>query len=965
MAEDDRRRCAPGQRWISNTEPELGLGIVFEVADRRVVVTFPAGNERRTYVLDNAPLTRVRYRVADRVRGEDGTEVIVSEIIERDSCLVYRGLTALGGSAELHEIDLDSFVQFSQPLDRLLLGHFDKNARCALRGTTLLHRHRLQTSAACGLLGPRVQLLPHQFYIAHEVAARHAPRVLLADEVGLGKTIEAGLILHRLLYTGRARRALILVPDHLVHQWLVEMRRRFNLDVSIIDAEVAEELEASGEPNPFDSAQIVLAPLSFLADDETRLRQACDAGWDLTIVDEAHHLAWDESAPSAAFTAVSRLSEHSDGLLLLTATPQQLGVAGHFARLVLLDPHRYTSLEEYLAEEARYAEISTLVGSLVDDHSDDHSDDQGDGGDDRADGEPDDALLERVAAYLGAERVAAIRADRGPETARRLVAELLDHHGTGRVLFRNCRDNIAGFPERRLDPVALPLPAAWRGVPALPAPAQLTPERGRDESWLGLDPRAAWLNDWLKQHRGDKTLIICASAETAQDLEAWLRLRQGHRTAVFHEDMDLIQRDRAAAYFADPEEDAQALVCSEIGSEGRNFQFARHLVLFDLPLNPDLLEQRIGRLDRIGQRHAVEIHVPYLEGTAAAVLLRWLHEGIDAFERICPAAAALFDEFRDDLLAAMAAPDDAAAIESLVQRTAARAAELHALMQRGRDRLLELNSFDAGRAASIIAAVNDAERGDELREYMDRVFDEFGVEHEDHGADSRVLQPGDHMSCEAFPGLPDGGLTVTFDRDEAQGRDDMQFLTWEHPMVSGAMDMVLGGEFGNAGFGVMRHPEIAAGELLVECLFALVCPAPAELRIEQYLAESVIRLVIGAAGEDVGNSVPRAWLDGAVREVPPATAQKVISRMGAQIEQQAELAKHMAEAAQERIVDAALGRMRERIDGERERLRQLAARNPAVRSEEIDYFERLGAECERYLRAGQVKLDAVRVVVAT
>ena len=93
--------CQPGQRWISNTEPELGLGIVYEVAGRRVVMSFPAGDERRTYALDNAPLTRVRYRIADRVRTEDGRELIVSEHLEVEGCIVYRGINVEGRAAEV------------------------------------------------------------------------------------------------------------------------------------------------------------------------------------------------------------------------------------------------------------------------------------------------------------------------------------------------------------------------------------------------------------------------------------------------------------------------------------------------------------------------------------------------------------------------------------------------------------------------------------------------------------------------------------------------------------------------------------------------------------------------------------------------------------------------------------------------------------------------------------------------
>ena len=109
-------------------------------------------------------------------------------------------------------------------------------------------------------------------------------------------------------------------------------------------------------------------------------------------------------------------------------------------------------------------------------------------------------------------------------------------------------------------------------------------------------------------------------------LENTLRTREGIRCTVFHEGMSLLERDKSAAYFADPDTGAQVMLCSEIGSEGRNFQFSHHLVLFDLPLNPDLLEQRIGRLDRIGQKNVVQIHVPYLQDTPQRTLIRWYHE---------------------------------------------------------------------------------------------------------------------------------------------------------------------------------------------------------------------------------------------------------------------------------------------------------------------------------------------------
>lgn len=114
----------------------------------------------------------------------------------------------------------------------------------------------------------------------------------------------------------------------------------------------------------------------------------------------------------------------------------------------------------------------------------------------------------------------------------------------------------------------------------------------------------------MKNHRDEKILVICKQADTAIQLEQVLREKEAIRSAVFHEKMSIVERDKASAYFAQQEDGAQVLISSSIGSEGRNFQFARRLVLFNLPDNPDLLEQSIGRLDRIGQKHDIEIYVP-------------------------------------------------------------------------------------------------------------------------------------------------------------------------------------------------------------------------------------------------------------------------------------------------------------------------------------------------------------------
>jgi ATP-dependent helicase HepA len=953
-----------GQRWVSNTESELGLGIVVEFADRRVTVSFPAAGERRVYASDNAPLSRVMYEIGETITHENGSSLEITERHEANGCIIYIGHDANGESAVLPELDLDSFVQFSWPLDRLFAGQIDKNATYLLRTESLAHQHRRASSGAFGLTGPRVQLLPHQFYIAKQVSARHHPRVLLADEVGLGKTIEAGLILHQQLLSGSVNRVLIVVPDSLIHQWLVEMLRRFNLHFTILDEETCaaiEEFDDEDDPddeieNPFESAQLVLAGLSLLVDQPERQAQALAASWDLMVVDEAHHLSWNETQASPAYHAIEALARHAAGLILITATPEQLGVEGHFARLRLLDPDRYHSLASFRAEEENYRPIADIVHELLKP--------------DAASTFPNDLELQgSLAAFLGPDEVAEIGAAETAERGKllsRAIQNLLDRHGTGRVLYRNCRDAVPGFPERELHSHPLTAPDAYLArVDQASTTELLNPELILGESWLASDPRVAWLEKWLIANRPTKTLVICALASTAVALEEHLSVRCGIRSAAFHEGLGLVARDRAAAYFADEQENAEVLVCSEIGSEGRNFQFAHRLVLFDLPLNPDLLEQRIGRLDRIGQRHAVQIHVPYFVGAASEVLLNWYHRGLDSIEHVFPAGRVLYHEFENSLEESLQSPSDAATVDKLIEDTRVAGLAAREALRLGRDRLVELNSHDPEMARSVIAEVNESTRKLELADYMDRVFDFFGVDQQVHGLLSVVVHPGDHMLAHNFPGLPEGGITGTYDRVEALAKEDMHFLTWEHPMVTGAMDMMISGEFGNATLCSMKAPFLKPGTLILEALFVVSCAAPKRLQVQRYIPQGTIRIVVDRENKNLTSILTSERLNPMVEALKRRVAHEVAKHARSEISEMANNAIKFAEMEFAPLLAVAKQNARNEQQAALERLQSLAAVNPNIRAEEIDYQKESAQELLEHLEHTQLKLDAVRVVLTT
>lgn len=984
---------AVGQRWISNAEVDLGLGIVVSVLNRRVEVSFPAAAEQRVYAIDNAPLGRVIYPVGDRVSTADGLIFVIHTLNDSEGCVVYSGADEQGAGVEFHEIELDSFVRFSKPQDRLFAGQVDKPGRFRLRCETLKYRHGIRRSPAHGLLGARVQLLPHQLYIASQVAKRHAPRVLLADEVGLGKTIEAGLIVHQQLTSGRASRVLIVVPDSLVHQWLVEMLRRFNLRFTLLDEARCQALEQSadnllddefsaltdeisaaefaedgvetdlfpepdqavvnGDGNVFESAQLVLCGSSLFSENAQRQVHAQAAPWDLLVVDEAHHLEWREDYASPAYSCIEQLAQRIDGLLLLTATPEQLGVEGHFARLRLLDPDRYHDLQKFREEERDYQAVSNLIIALQE----------------AADGEASldqDYLEEGIGKFLGDSAAATMRQaiHNGGVDLKAAVAEtvqnLLDRHGTGRVLFRNTRDAVKGFPQRVL--FRHPLPALT-GAAGDDIDQALYPEKALGSAWLTKDPRVPWLANWLAENRENKVLVICANATTAQELEAHLRLRKGVRSAVFHEAMDLFARDRAAAYFADEDDAAQTLICSEIGSEGRNFQFAHHLILFDLPLNPDLLEQRIGRLDRIGQKRDVCIHVPYHQDGASAVLVRWYHEALDAFTRVCPVGTAICAAFEARLHAAMLLgpdhPDTTALLSEARQRTDQAMAEL----QQGRDRLLEMNSCQMPVAEQVIGDIEALGQSKQLMEYLDNAFDQLGVEQHYHSTDTIVVEPTDHMATHALRGLPEDGLTATFSRTRALSREDIQFFTWEHPLVADVMDTIADGDFGSTTLCALKLPPLKPGTLLLEAVFALRCLAPRALQVERYLSQSLVRVVVDERGQDLTAKLSAEHLYQLCKPIKKNVASEMVRHVRAQVGTLVAQAESRVAKQQTSIIAEAQQAAATQLGYELRRLQGLAQVNPNIRAEEVDYMRDAMTAIDDYLAEATLSMDAMRVVL--
>ena len=913
---------AIGQRWISETENNLGLGMITALDFRSVTLHFPATDETRIYAVAQAPLTRIVLNKGEQLHHQTGWQGEVLDVQEMNGLLFYLVKNAQGEDVIVNEKELSPIISFSQAKDRLFSSQIDRSEHFALRYQTLLHQQAQFQSPLRGLRGNRAGLIPHQLHIAQEVGNRINPRVLLADEVGLGKTIEAGMILQNQLFAEKVQRVLIIVPETLQHQWLVEMLRRFNLHFSLFDEERCEDF-AEQAINPFSTESLIICSLDWLKAHPHRVQQAIEAEFDCLIVDEAHHLAWSENAPSAAYLLVEQLANAIPSVLLLTATPEQLGLESHFARLRLLDPERFYDYQVFLKEQENYQPVADAVQSLLSEKplSADEKNHISDLLNER-DVEP---LFKALACHNDEEKQAA---------RQELIQNLIDQHGTSRILFRNTRQGVKGFPRRVYHQVTIDA--------------------------TEVDEKIHWLIDFLKSHRNEKILVICKTAQTAIQLEQILREKEAIRSAVFHEKMSIIERDRAAAYFADTDNGAQVLLSSSIGSEGRNFQFACHLVLFDLPENPDLLEQCIGRLDRIGQTRDVQIYVPCLVNSTQQDLARWYHQGLNAFEQTCPIGMALFEQYESLLKVRSESKEN---FEQLILQTQKQAKALRLTLEKGRDRLLELNSNGGEKAQRLAAEIAQTDNSPQLVNFALNLFDIIGVEQDDLGESSIVITPTGTMLVPDFPGLKEEGVTVTFDRQLALAREELEFLTWDHPMIRQGIDLIASGDIGKASMALLVNQQLPAGTLLIELIYMIESQSPKGLQLNRFLPPTPIRLLLDSKGNDLAGQVNFDTLQNKLKPLGKDIANRMIKMARPNIEQLIKIGDHkITEIAQAQIREASK-LADQTLTSELNRLIALKAVNKNIRQAEIDVLEKQRVLSLEELSNASWRLDSLRVIV--
>jgi len=932
-----------GQRWISEAEPELGLGTIIDVEDRTIRVGFFGSNDKRQYAVQSAPLKRVRFRPGDRIKSREDINLRIESVHESNGLLIYRG-----NGIEIPEFDISDTLSYSTPKERLINGLVDSIDLFDLRYDTLKFMAQAKKSPVRGFSGGRMDLIGHQFYIASEVAARYSPRVLLSDEVGLGKTIEACLIIHRLLACEKIFRVLIIVPDSLVHQWFVELWRRFNLVFKIFDESFCRSVEKQDPGvNPFLEHQLGICSLNFFKNNR-RKDQAINAGWDMLVVDEAHHIVED----SPAYRFIKTLGQVSSAMLLLTATPDQMGERSHFARLKLLDPARYHDFNEFSKQAVNFHHVAEFVDRINN-------------------GNVENIDIETAAGISGftlkedKKRFKSLLTG-NKKGRKKIIAEILDRQGTGRVIFRNTRSAI-GWSPRRIEKLY-----ALTGSPENIAQAnrellaELKEQSGNLTFDYSDDPRIFFLVDFHKKQTNKKILVICRSLEKSRAIEAGVKKYINVSIALFNEKMTLIQRDRNAAWFAE-EKGARIMICSEIGSEGRNFQFAHHLVMFDLPLNPELLEQRVGRLDRIGQKRDISIHVPYIKGSASEILVNWYSSGLGIFENNVNGLYYLHKKFGSqvsDILIEKIENDifSQSGFSELVCQTKNFRKELKEKFESGRNRILEMNSFNPEKAKILTDKIADIDQRHDLDQFMLRIFDHYGIRTDEISERIFRLHFNDLTGSEfPVPALGETKRVITFDRSLACTRGEIDFLSWDHPMVTGAMELLLGTEKGNSCFALWD--DSAKPGILLEAIFVLECVAPVGTHIDRFLPPTPFRIVVNSSGHDVSGEYPFSVFEKNLENLSGSWLKENPEISEIMVPEMVNTSLKIAENSARPIIASAQAEIDAVMGVEIRRLKDLQKVNPQIRNEEIESMENEKQVLSYHVQDARFRLDALRVVL--
>lgn len=881
-------------RWTAGAGSGIGVVTAVERSGKQLHVRFDNGDEQ-IFAWPNDALERVMFDPGDDVQLVTDEEVgVVSSLSEVDGTIFY-GINLPGGTRKTVGEDRVRRAVLTDPVELMRRGQLDsaRSVNLRLAATRLLFAHQFDELSS--LSNSRVEIKQHQVGVLHRVATSYPHRFLLADEVGLGKTIEAGLILKELKARGMARRTLVLAPSGIVSQWQFELKTKFNETFAQLDKRTIPGLEATnpGE-NPWALYDNVITSTSYACWTDKRAREIALADWDMVIVDEAHHARRTQGnlAGTRFYRLVQQLAspEHANSraMLFLTATPMQLHPFELYSLLELLDPTLFASYEDFDEHRKQLSGLNQTVEAI--------------GRWPSLGVAARTQVADEVGHWLSQERPACAARLADADERGVLTEELLSRHRLSEALVRNRKAVVGGFMPRvaAVWEVDLTEPE-WLAYHAVTEYAREGFERARveknnalgflmvsfqklvcsssaalkkslltraaklerklvasstappDEDELEEVPVAEALDDVLATRFRENTETEIAELRAIVDLLDAIPLDSKTRVLIerlneilesepdakviiftqfletqayiadhvppawtahiFNGGLKPADKDQAVARFRD-DYGPQLLISSEAGGEGRNLQFSHMLVNYDLPWNPMKVEQRIGRIDRIGQKKPVSIFNLSTTGTVEERVLHVLSERIGLFEETVGGLDPILGEVEGDLRKILALADEKAgkALAEFEKRLESRVSEARAAERRLADLIMDTRSFRQDEVQRLLD-----QRGllsnDELKSFVLGSLKELGVGVESYPIDQVFELRLRGRFADEFPGIVrDGDRRVaTLDPATALDHEEVEFFAFGHDVVDALVEYVRRREYpGRASHRRIRTNDVSA-----------------------------------------------------------------------------------------------------------------------------------------------------------
>ncbi|MGV9198473.1 MAG: DEAD/DEAH box helicase [Promethearchaeia archaeon] len=745
-----------GNLVIYRLNPQLGIGRIIkrldiptskelDKPDSYEIIKFKvefANNIKK--VIHPVDLIHYTFDVNEKVVTQFGVGVINSkDFMVQDGIISYEVLFSDGKKEQIQETEIKR--EYKPYLEEKIT-----EKKTALPENFIIkqvahkfHSYYTSYQIKC-ITNSRLSLLPHQINVAHRLSEDYFPRVILADEVGLGKTIEAGIYIKEMMARNIVERVLIIVPASLVKQWQFEMQNKFNIKFTVYDGKKIKTLQKGHHStsniyqNPFYYDNLIICSLQF-ARNPKYIDLLSQISWDITIFDEAHHLrrylvntSTGNYRETLNYKLAKNISHNSESLLLLTATPLQLHSFELYSLIELIKPAAFETFSDFEHFRKNLPFINLLIKNLSNFEKLNTFESKN----------TIDLLKDLEYVERRRPRKDIIQKLKNEHWREKLIQKIEDDHTLSQFLIRNRKKNV--FTEEHLnkrivktitvEPTTEEL-NVYRAIRLYLAKIYNTSLKGGSNIGLGFvittlqkmltsskhailksierrlekikesrniiqeiqkikeedpeyfefeltdesidideekymelldqdneerrlellnqekmlrdfakrlrkipyDSKAQKLVELLKgiytQNPQEKILIFTQFIDTLFYLKNLLETEnEDFFVQEFYGGLNKEQKSEAVKRFRNSKK-FSVLLSTEIGGEGRNFQFCRFLINYDLPWNPMKLEQRIGRLDRIGQKsNEIYIYNFFLEGTVETDVVYALIKRINLFE---------------------------------------------------------------------------------------------------------------------------------------------------------------------------------------------------------------------------------------------------------------------------------------------------------------------------------------------